>query len=101
MPGDIVAQQAVPILPDDTAVEVFNKVTVAAELSLDRVLPGLLAGSAPAHAPGPGPRLATSAAASPEDGRIDWSQPAAAIHNLVRAVCAALSRRLLARRRAG
>ena len=45
--GDIVAQQAVPILPEDTAVEVFNKVTVAAELSLDRALPGLLAGTAP------------------------------------------------------
>ena len=34
--GDIVAQQAVPILPDDTALEVFGKVTVAAELALDR-----------------------------------------------------------------
>src|SRR5512140_1468707 len=29
--GDIVAQQAVPILPNDTAHEVFQKVTVAAE----------------------------------------------------------------------
>ena len=32
--GAIVAQQAVPILPDDTAAEVFGKVTVAAELAL-------------------------------------------------------------------
>ena len=31
--GDIVAQTAVPILPDDTAKEVFDKVTVAAELT--------------------------------------------------------------------
>ena len=31
--GDIVAQQAVPILPDDTAGEVFDKVTVAAEIA--------------------------------------------------------------------
>src|SRR6266516_164799 len=30
--GDIIAQSAVPILPDDTAKEVFDKVTVAAEL---------------------------------------------------------------------
>ncbi len=37
--GDIVAQTAVPILPDDTAREVFDKVTVAAEMTLDRVLP--------------------------------------------------------------
>ena len=45
--GDIVAQTAVPILPDDTAREVFDKVTVAAEMTLDRVLPALVAGTAP------------------------------------------------------
>ena len=37
--GDLVAQMAVPILPDDTAREVFDKVTVAAECTLDRVMP--------------------------------------------------------------
>jgi methionyl-tRNA formyltransferase len=42
--GDIVAQQAVPILPNDTAFEVFQKVTVAAEMALNGVLPALLAG---------------------------------------------------------
>src|SRR5574340_1447517 len=46
--GDIVAQQAVPILPDDTAFEVFQKVTVAAEMALNGVLPALLAGKAQA-----------------------------------------------------
>ncbi len=83
--GDIVAQCAVPVLPDDTAREVFDKVTVAAEIALDRVLPALLAGTAP--------RLPVDLAAgsyyggrTPEDGRIDWSLPAAQIHNLVRAV---------------
>ena len=44
--GEIVAQQSVPILPDDTAHEVFQKVTVAAEIALDQVLPSLLAGTA-------------------------------------------------------
>jgi methionyl-tRNA formyltransferase len=83
--GDIVAQQAVPILPDDTAKEVFDKVTVAAELALSRALPALLAGNAP--------RIKQDAQAStyyggrkPEDGMIDWSKSAIAIHNLVRAV---------------
>jgi methionyl-tRNA formyltransferase len=83
--GDIVAQQAVPILPDDTAREVFDKVTVAAEIVLDAALPGLVRGTAP--------RIAQDLAAgsyfgrrAPEDGRIDWSRPAAEIHNLVRAV---------------
>lgn len=40
--GAIVAQTAVPILPDDTAFEVFGKVTVAAEQTLWGVLPALL-----------------------------------------------------------
>jgi methionyl-tRNA formyltransferase len=83
--GPIVAQQAVPILPDDTAAEVFAKVTVAAEIALDRVLPKLLAGTAE-H------REQDLAAGSyfggrtPADGRIDWSLDAQSIHNLVRGV---------------
>jgi methionyl-tRNA formyltransferase len=83
--GEIVAQQAVPILPDDTAREVFDKVTLAAEMCLDDVLPALLAGSAP-HRP---MNLALGSyfgGRKAEDGRIDWSKPAQEIHNLVRAV---------------
>src|SRR5574343_2097758 len=45
--GEIVAQQAIPILPNDTAFEVFQKTTVAAEMALHGVLPALLAGTAP------------------------------------------------------
>jgi methionyl-tRNA formyltransferase len=83
--GDIVAQTRVPILPDDTAADVFAKVTVASELTLAGVLPALLAGSAPR-------RRQDAANASyfsgrrPEDGIIDWSKSATEIHNLVRAV---------------
>lgn len=83
--GDIVDQQAVPILPNDTAHEVFDKITVAAEIVLDRALPGLLNGTAPR-------RVQDLAAGSyfsgrkPEDGRIDWRQGAQQIHNLIRAV---------------
>jgi methionyl-tRNA formyltransferase len=83
--GGIVVQQAVPILPDDTAFEVFNKVTLAAEMALDRVLPDLLAGRAVAQ-------VQDLAAGSyfggrkAEDGRIDWTRPAQDIHNLIRAV---------------
>ena len=83
--GDLVDQQAVPILPDDTAGQVFNKVTVAAECVLDRSLPGLLLGTAPRR---PLDLKAGSyyGRRRPEDGRIDWSQPAWAVHNLIRAV---------------
>jgi methionyl-tRNA formyltransferase len=83
--GDIVARQAVPILPEDRAFEVFNKVTVAAEMALDRALPALLAGSA-LRIPQDLSRGTYFSGRRPEDGRIDWNQPAAAIHNLVRAV---------------
>jgi methionyl-tRNA formyltransferase len=83
--GAIVAQQAVPILPDDTAFEVFGKVTVAAELALYKVLPDLLAGSAP-RTPNDLSKGGYFGGRKPEDGRIDWSQPAAQVYNLHRAV---------------
>lgn len=83
--GEILGRQAVPILPDDTAREVFDKVTVAAEMLLDRVLPGLVDGSA-AHFPLDLTQGSYFSGRKPEDGRIDWRQPAAAVHNLVRAV---------------
>jgi methionyl-tRNA formyltransferase len=83
--GDIVDQQAVPILPDDTALDVFRKVTCAAELVLHRSLPGLIAGAAPRRAQ----NLAAGSyfgGRRPEDGVIRWGQPAQAVHNLVRGV---------------
>jgi len=83
--GDIVAQQAVPILPDDTAFDVFAKVTFAAELTLDRMLPALLAGNAP-RVPQDLARGSYFGGRRPEDGRIDWRSSAADIHNLVRGV---------------
>jgi methionyl-tRNA formyltransferase len=83
--GEIVAQQPVPILPDDTAHEVFGKVTLAAEMTLDQALPKLIAGTAP-HTPQDLSLGGYFGGRKPEDGRIDWSLPAAAIHNLVRAV---------------
>jgi methionyl-tRNA formyltransferase len=83
--GDIVAQTAVPILPDDTAKEVFDKVTVAAELTLDGVLPALVAGTAPRR-PQDLSQGGYFGGRKPEDGVVDWSKSALEIHNLVRAV---------------
>ena len=83
--GAIVAQTSVPILPDDTAHEVFAKVVVAAEQTLWSALPAMLSGRTP--------RLPNNLAAGsyfggrkPEDGRIDWRRTAREVHNLVRAV---------------
>ena len=83
--GAIVAQTAVPILPDDTAFEVFGKVTVAAEQTLWKVLPALLDGSAPLT-PNDLRQGGYFGGRKPADGRIDWSLPAQQVYNLHRAV---------------
>lgn len=83
--GDIVAQQAVPILPDDTAKDVFDKVTVAAEIALWSVLPQLMRGQLPRR-PNPLAQGSYFGGRKPEDGRLDWTRPAAELYNLIRAV---------------
>ena len=83
--GRIVDQMAVPILPDEAAVDVFREVTQAAGEVLDRSLPRLIDGTATLTPQD----LASGSyfgARKPEDGRIDPSRAARTIHNLVRAV---------------
>ena len=83
--GGIVDAQAVPILGDDTAVEVFRKVSVAAELTLARALPGLLAGTTVLRSQDlrQGGYFGRRTRA---DGAINWQLGVAGVHNLVRAV---------------
>lgn len=83
--GGIIAQTAVPILPDDTAFEVFGKLTVAAEQILWFALPSLLDGSAKVLANDLS-KGSYFGGRKPEDGRIDWSLPAQQVYNLHRAV---------------
>jgi methionyl-tRNA formyltransferase len=83
--GAIVDQSAVPILPDDTALQVFDKVTVAAEQVLWRSLSAIEAGQIPRRLNDLS-RGSYFSARTPEDGRIDWGQPAAQVYNLIRAV---------------
>lgn len=83
--GAVIDQFAVPILIDDTAIDVFRKVTVAAEICLHRALPGLLSGRYPLRPQ----NLALGAyfgSRNAEDGRIRADSTALQIHNLVRAV---------------
>ena len=83
--GDIVAQRAVPITDEDTALTLFHKLTAAAAALIRETYPSLCAGNAPrvpqAHA-----AASYFGGRRPEDGRIDWSQPGRALFNLVRAV---------------
>lgn len=83
--GAIVGQEAVPILQDDVALDVFRKLTCAAERLLDRTLPKLVDGTAVA-VPQVEALATTFGGRKPEDGLIDWRKPAGAVHNLVRAV---------------
>jgi methionyl-tRNA formyltransferase len=83
--GDIVDQEAVPIGPRETALDIFRKVTAAARIVLARQIEPLKRGTAPRHR-----QVETEASyfggRKPDDGRIDWTQSAAAIFNLIRAV---------------
>ncbi len=83
--GAIIAQTPVPILPDDTAREVFGKVVVAAEQTLWRALPDLIDGH-PFRIPNELALGSYFGGRKAEDGRIDWSASARSIHDLVRAV---------------
>jgi len=83
--GDIVAQRAVEIIDDDTALTLYRKV-VPIGADLIRQYHALIASEeAPRHA-----QDLTQGSyfgrRRPEDGRIDWRWPARRIFNLVRAV---------------
>jgi len=83
--GPIVDREAVPIGPDDTALEVQRRVTEAAVAVLARRIDELKAGTV-GTSPQPEELATRFGRRRPEDGRIDWSRPAKEIHDLVRAV---------------
>jgi methionyl-tRNA formyltransferase len=83
--GDIVAQRRVEIGRDDTALSLTRKLAAAARVLLREAYPALAAGTAPRrkqdHA-----RSSYFGGRKPADGAVDWTRPAEAIRNLVRAV---------------
>jgi methionyl-tRNA formyltransferase len=83
--GGIVGQQAVPIGPEETAFDVFNKLTEAAGQVLEHALPALIAGTA-GTVPQDLAKGSYFGGRKPEDGRIDWARNARDVHNLVRGV---------------
>jgi methionyl-tRNA formyltransferase len=83
--GALVDQQSVPILENDTALDVSLKVAGAAEEVLRRSLPLLIAGTAAAR-PLDLSQGSYFGRRRPEDGRIDWQKSARVVHDLVRAV---------------
>ena len=83
--GDIVGQSAVSIGPNETAPDVFGKVSQAAIKVMNQALPELAQG----HIPRKPNNLAQGSyfgGRKPADGQILWHQTAQQVHNLVRAV---------------
>jgi methionyl-tRNA formyltransferase len=83
--GDIVAQRAVAIARDDSALTLTRKMADAARELLRDAIPKLAAGTAPRIAQDH-TRSTYYGGRRPEDGAIDWSAPAERVRNLVRAV---------------
>ena len=83
--GDIVGQVAVSIGPDETATDVFGKVSQAAVKVLETALPSLTAGHVP-RMPNELQKGSYFGGRKPADGQIHWNQTAQQVHNLVRAV---------------
>jgi len=83
--GDIVAQRAVAIDDDDTALTLYRKIVAHGAAMMREYHPQIIAGCAPRR---PQDLSASSyyGRRRPEDGRIDWNWPARRIFNLVRAV---------------
>ncbi|WP_114689421.1 formyltransferase [Polynucleobacter necessarius] len=83
--GDIVGQTAVSIGPDETATDVFGKVSQAAVSVVEQVLPSLLDGKIPRQ-PNELEKGSYFGGRKPADGQIHWNQTAKQVHDLVRAV---------------
>ena len=83
--GDIVGQVAVSIGPDETATDVFGKVSQAAVSVIEKVLPSLILGNIP-RKPNELQKGSYFGGRKPADGEIHWKQTAKQVHDLVRAV---------------
>lgn len=83
--GDIVGQAQVTIGPDETATDVFEKVTQAAVAVINEVLPHLIKGNVP-RKPNDLSKGSYFGGRKPADGQIHWDQTAKQVHDLVRAV---------------
>ena len=83
--GDIVAQEAIDILPDDTARTLYDRMVKAGVDLLMQWSPAVLAGTAPRR-PQDHARATVFGRRGPEDGRVAWAWPAHRIANMIRAV---------------
>ncbi len=83
--GGMVAFARTPIGPDETAIEVEDRLATIGAPLVARSIAELVAGTVKIL-PQDRSRVTKAPKLSKADGRIDWSQPASAIHNLIRAM---------------
>jgi len=83
--GHLIDQQAVSILPNDSAHQVYRKVTLAAEMVMMRSLPLFLAGAI-AETPQDLEQGSYFGGRKPEDGCVDPGWPTRRVHNMIRAL---------------
>lgn len=83
--GDIVAQQAIDIEPEDTALSLYTRMVKVGVDVLLEAYPKVVAGTAPRR-PQDHARASVFPRRRPEDGRAEWSWPATRIANMIRAV---------------
>jgi methionyl-tRNA formyltransferase len=83
--GDIIAQRAFPIDPDDTALTLYRKLVAVAVELFGETYPLLKAGRAPRTPQDPA-AATVFGRRTPEDGLVRWHWSAARVYNLIRAV---------------
>jgi methionyl-tRNA formyltransferase len=83
--GDVVAQVPIDIEPEDTAATLYERIVKAGVDVLLDSYAGLVAGTAPRR-PQDAARASFYGRRRPEDGRVEWTWPAARIANMIRAV---------------
>ncbi|NLX22721.1 MAG: methionyl-tRNA formyltransferase [Phycisphaerae bacterium] len=82
--GDIIAQRAVPVLPNDYAADLIARTNVVLEEMAAELAPAFASGEVP-RTPQDHRRATWYARRRPEDGLIDWTQSARDIQRLIRA----------------
>ena len=83
--GEIILQREVPILPDETTGDLWQRLTPIGAEALREAMRMLETGKAP-RLPQDESQVTYASMLNKEEGRLNWSESAQALHNRVRAV---------------
>ena len=83
--GDIILQREVPILPDETTGDLWQRLTPIGAEALREAMRQVENGTAP-RVPQDEAHITYASMLDKEHGRLDWTQSATALHNRARAV---------------